>query len=88
MTGEELQAAVAKILAEEKQPMIDWSYVKTLCDDVLRRVNTEPAPVYPNKLYRFLEDYDAREKDERHERMAYPNGQRAFVEGYLAGNDG
>ena len=88
MTREELDAAVAEILAEEKQSAIDWPHVKALCDEVVRRLNMEPAPDHPNKLYHFLEDYDARERDERHGHTAYADGQRAFVEEYLARSDG
>ena len=64
MTLDELKSSLASILAAEEHAQIDWTTVDSLCDEVLRRLNCEPAPDYPlDVVYHFLDDPDVRRKD-------------------------
>src|SRR4029450_4615090 len=57
MTMDQLKSSLAAIMAAEEQAQIDWTTVDSLCDEVLRRLNCEPAPVYPHEVvYHFLDD--------------------------------
>jgi len=64
MTLDELKSSLASILAAEEQAQINWTTVNSLCDEVVRRLNCEPAPDYPfDVVYHFLDDPDVRRKD-------------------------
>ena len=79
MTLDELKSSLAAILAAEEQAQIDWTTVGRLCDDVLRRLNCEPAPRYPyDVVYHFLDDPDVRRKD-----ASYAQVQRERLKGWL-----
>jgi len=76
---DELKASLAAILAAEEQFRVDWAAVDGLCDEVLRRLDTEPAPDYPyTVVYHFLDDLDVRQKD-----AAYAKVQRERLRDWL-----
>ena len=63
MTLDELKSDLRKILEEEEAEQIDWRSVEVQCEEVLRRLNTEPEPAYPYEIvYHFLDDTDVRQK--------------------------
>lgn len=62
MTLEELRAEVASILQLEQQRPTNWTEVEQRCLDVIRRLNIESEPPYPNDIvYHFLDDPDIRQ---------------------------
>lgn len=85
MTIEELRAAIAAMLYEETQPVIDWARVEALSFDLITMLVKERTPELPRKLYHFIEDWDIRRKDERDGRKGYAEDQRAFVEQFVRG---
>lgn len=85
MTIDELRAAIASMLNEERKPAIDWERVESLSSALIARLVNEPVPKYPLKLFHFIEDWDVRRKDERLEQSDYAEHQRRFAERFIRG---
>jgi hypothetical protein len=79
VTIEELKTDLRLILNEEQKEQIDWQTVDAHCDEVLRRLNTEPEPDYPYDIvYHFLDDADVRRKSHK-----YADAQRQRLREWL-----
>jgi hypothetical protein len=85
VTIDELRAAIAAMLDEERKPAIDWERVESLSSALIARLVNEPAPEYPFKLFHFIEDWDVRRKDERLGQSDYAERQRGLAERFIRG---
>ncbi len=78
MAPADIQIRLATILAAEKAPVVDWSAVDRLCDQLERDLGASSGDI-PEIVAHFLSDSDIRARDAK-----YGEAQRDAIRTYLA----
>ena len=78
MALNDMQTRLARIIAAEEEPVVDWPAVDVLCDELERDLEASSDDI-PEIVAHFLSDSDIRARNAK-----YGESQRDAIRNYLA----